>query len=72
MSEVEFSEEEAERQAFSRLASRGASSGGRGLVKAVIRLGLARDESGATPVLAGVALLAAVLALAIFAWASSA
>ncbi|MEK7208248.1 MAG: hypothetical protein AAB699_01725 [Patescibacteria group bacterium] len=72
MSDVEFSEEEAERQAFSRLASRGASSGGSGLVKAVIRFGFAQDESGATGVLAGVALLAAVLAFVIFAWASSA
>ncbi len=65
MSNVEFSEEEGLKTSLSRKDTSG--GGGSGLHKLAIRLGLAKDETGANMILIGVAILAVVLAVTFFA-----
>lgn len=65
MANVEFSEEEAY-QASLRDAAKERGLGTRGLTYFVIRIGLAKDKTGAGIILIGVAVLAALLAVVIF------
>ena len=62
MSNVEFSEEQAYTTALNQMGKAPAS----GLRALPIKLGLAKDEAGADIVLASIAVLAAVLAIAVF------
>ncbi len=70
MTDVEFSEEKAYKASYDEAAEK-ASASQRGLLKLPIRLGLAKDETGATIVLAAVGILAVVLAVVIFLFVKS-
>lgn len=59
MADVEFSEEKEYTESFERKGTTGL----RGFARFVIRLGLAKDETGANMVLIGTALIVAVLAV---------
>ena len=63
MAEVEFSEEKAYNASMKRALE---SAPKRGIANLPIKLGLAKDETGATIVMVGVGILALVLAVIIF------
>ena len=63
MSNVEFSEEEAYKASLSKME---ANHPVRGLQTLPIRLGLAKDETGANIILIGISLIVALLALSVF------
>lgn len=68
MPNVEFSEEEAYTASL-RDAAKERGGRTRGLAHFIIRIGLAKDETGANIILVGVAVLAVLLAVVIFAFA---
>ena len=63
MSDVEFSEEKADDASLKRALE---TAPKKGIGNLPVRLGLAKDETGATIVLIGVGVLAVILALIIF------
>lgn len=65
MSNVEFSEEKAYNASLEKVTQKAAREV-KGLSKIPIALGLAKDETGATIVLAGVGALALILGVIIF------
>lgn len=64
MSDVQFSEEEEYLASLRRPTAH--KAGSRGLLSVPVRLGLVKDEAGATALLAGVAVAAFVLAVVVF------
>ena len=63
MSNVEFSEEEAYKASLSKMEANHPVGG---LQTLPIRLGLAKDETGANIILIGISILVAILALSVF------